>query len=71
MIGIEPERIETGIGVSEAVAKGVRGAVEAAGRELAGKLACGQGKALRGCAQRGPLKGRDRPRARDGPCVIM
>jgi len=41
VIGIEPERIETGIGVSEAVAKGVRGAVEATGRELAGKLVCG------------------------------
>jgi hypothetical protein len=41
VIGIEPERIETVIGVSEAVAKGVRGAVKAAGRELAGKLVCG------------------------------
>jgi hypothetical protein len=41
VIGIEPERIETGIGVSEAVARGVRGAVEAARRELAGKLVCG------------------------------
>jgi hydrogenase maturation protease len=36
VVGIEPERIETGIGVSEAVAKGVREAAEAARRELAG-----------------------------------
>ena len=36
VIGIEPERIETGIGVSDAVAKGVRAAVEVVRRELAG-----------------------------------
>jgi hypothetical protein len=36
VIGIEPERIETGMGVSEAVAKGVGRAVEAARGELGG-----------------------------------
>jgi hydrogenase maturation protease len=36
VIGIEPARIETGIGVSEAVARAVGEAVEAARRELAG-----------------------------------
>ena len=36
VIGIEPEKIGTGIGVSEAVGKGVGAAVEAAKRELAG-----------------------------------
>ena len=34
VIGIEPEKIGTGIGVSEAVGKGVGAAVEAAKREL-------------------------------------
>ncbi|MGA9625972.1 MAG: hydrogenase maturation protease [Bryobacteraceae bacterium] len=37
VIGIEPERIATGMGVSEAVATAVGKAVEAARRELAGK----------------------------------
>ena len=36
VIGIEPARIETGMGVSEAVAKAVGEAVEAARRELGG-----------------------------------
>ena len=36
VIGIEPTRIETGIGVSEAVAPAVTEAVEAARRELGG-----------------------------------
>jgi len=37
VIGIEPARIETGIGVSDAVAKAVGEAVEAARRELGGR----------------------------------
>jgi hydrogenase maturation protease len=41
VIGIEPEKIGTGIGVSDAVARAVTEAVEAARGELAGKLACG------------------------------
>jgi Ni,Fe-hydrogenase maturation factor len=41
VIGIEPERIDTGIGVSEAVARAVGEAVEAARRELAGSGAGG------------------------------
>ena len=40
VIGIEPARIATGIGVSDAVAHAVSAAVEAARRELAGRIAC-------------------------------
>jgi hydrogenase maturation protease len=39
VIGIEPARIETGIGLSEAVARAVGEAAEKARGELAGKLA--------------------------------
>jgi hydrogenase maturation protease len=40
VIGIEPARIATGIGVSDSVAKAVGEAVEAARQELAGSLSC-------------------------------
>jgi len=52
VIGIEPERIATGIGVSEAVARGVGAAVETARRELAGRLIRSQRGSFKGLSSR-------------------